>query len=208
MRTGRSGNVATVTEQQVRKPGRPRSERVRQAILSAALALAAEEGPAGLHMEAIAKRAKVSKETLYRWWHSKTEVVLDALAERGQQTIPLPDTGTLHQDLRDFLHATVDSADPATVRLLRGIAAAAATDEGAAIQIRDRFLATRRADLGEILSRGVTRGEISRDGAALAVDFVYGSMWYRLLFHIEPVDYRWADAVAAAIAGGSSVQGP
>jgi acetyl-CoA acetyltransferase len=41
------------------------------------LALAAEEEPAGLHMEAIAKRANVSKETLYRWWHSKTEVILD-----------------------------------------------------------------------------------------------------------------------------------
>jgi AcrR family transcriptional regulator len=35
-------------------------------------------------MEAIAKRANVSKETLYRWWHSKTEVILDILAERGQ----------------------------------------------------------------------------------------------------------------------------
>jgi len=76
-------------------------------------------------MEAIAKRANVSKETLYRWWHSKTEVILDTLAERGQQTIPLPDTGTLRGDLRGFLRATVDSADPATVRLLHSIAAAA-----------------------------------------------------------------------------------
>lgn len=108
-------------------------------------------------MEAIARRAKVSKETLYRWWHSKTEVVLDALAERGQQTIHLPDTGTLRGDLRDFLRATVDSADPATVRLLRGIAAAAAADKGAALLIRDRFLAARRADLGQILRRSVAR---------------------------------------------------
>jgi AcrR family transcriptional regulator len=168
-------------------------------VLAATLALTAEEGPAGLHMEAIARRAKVSKETLYRWWHSKTEVVLDALAERGQQTIPLPDTGTLRGDLRDFLRATVDSADPATVRLLRGIAAAAAADEGAALLIRDRFLAARRADLGQILRRSVARGEIGRDGAALAVDLIYGSLWYRLIFCVGPLDYQWADAVAAAI---------
>ena len=168
-------------------------------MLAAALELAAEEGPAGLHMEEIARRAKVSKETLYRWWRSKTEVVLDALAERGEQTIPLPDTGTLHGDLRTFLRATADSADPATVRLLRSVAAAAASDEAAACQVRDRFLATRRAALGQILARAVGRGEIHGDYAAVAVDLIYGSLWYHLIFRTGPLDYRWADAAAAAI---------
>jgi AcrR family transcriptional regulator len=169
-------------------------------VLAATLALAAEEEPAGLNMEAIARRAGVSKETLYRWWHSKTEVVLDALAEQGQRTIPLPDTGTLRGDLRTFLRATVDSANPATMRLLYSIAAAAAADEAVAHQIRDRFLATRRADLGQLLERAAGRGEISRGRAALAVDFVYGSMWYRLIFRVGPLDYQWAEEVADAIA--------
>lgn len=189
-----------MAQAQARRPGRPRSERARQAILAAALELAAEEGPAGLHMEAIARRAAVSKETLYRWWHSKTEVVLDALAERGQQTIPVPDTGTLHGDLRAFLRATVDSANPATVRLLYSLAAAAAADENLARQIRDRFLVTRRVDLGQILQQAVNRGEINRDYAALAIDFIYGSMWYRLIFRVGTLDYTWADEVATAIA--------
>ena len=150
-------------------------------------------------MDAIARRAGVSKETLYRWWHSKTEVVLDALAERGQRTIPLPDTGTLREDLRAFLRATVDSADPATRRLLHTIAAAAASDEATADQVRDRFLATRRADLGQILERAVGRGEITGDYSALALDLIYGSMWYRLIFRTGPLDYTWADDIAAAI---------
>lgn len=169
-------------------------------MLAAALSLAAEEGPAGLHMEAIAKRAGVSKETLYRWWRSKAEVILDALAEQGQQTIPVPDTGTLHGDLRAFLRATVDSAGPATVRLLRSIAVTAASDERAARQVRDRFIVTRRADLGQVLERAVARGEITGGYAALAVDLIYGSLWYRLIFRVGPLDYSWADAVADAIA--------
>jgi AcrR family transcriptional regulator len=193
------GKVISVNAEEPRRPGRPRSERARQAVLAAALALAAEEGPAGLNMEAIARRAGVSKETLYRWWHSKTEVVLDALAERGQRTIPLPDTGTLRTDLRAFLRATVDSADPATVRLLHALAAAAASDESVADQVRDRFLVTRRQDLGQILQRAVTRGEITADYAALAVDLIYGSLWYRLIFNIAPLDHTWADALSAAI---------
>jgi AcrR family transcriptional regulator len=192
--------METVAQPPARRPGRPRSERARQAILAATLALAAEEGPAGLHMEAIAKRAKVSKETLYRWWHSKTELLLDALAERGQRTIPLPDTGTLGDDLRAFLRATVDSADATTVRLLHHLAAAAASDEAVAHQVRDRFLATRRADLGRILHRAVARDEITSCYAALALDLIYGSMWYRLIFRVGPLDYTWADQVAVAIA--------
>ena len=169
-------------------------------MLAAVLALAAEEGPAGLHMEAIAKRAGVSKETLYRWWHSKAEVVLDALAEHGQQAIPLPDTRTLYGDLRAFLRATVDAADPATVRLLHIIAAEAAADEAMARQVRDRFLVTRRADLGQVLNRAAARGEIDGGYAAVAADLIYGSLWYRLIFDSGPLDYGWADAVATAIA--------
>jgi AcrR family transcriptional regulator len=194
------GNLISVTENQARRPGRPRSERARQAVLAAALAVVAEEGLAGLHMEAIARRAGVSKETLYRWWHSKTDVVLDALAERGEQTIPLPDTGTLREDLRAFLRATVDSADSVTRRLLRTIAAVAASDEATADQVRDRFLAARRAALGQILERAVSRHEITGDYSALALDLVYGSMWYRLIFRVGPLDYTWADAIADAIA--------
>jgi AcrR family transcriptional regulator len=193
--------MASVTGTVARRPGRPRSERARQAILAATLALAAEEGPAGLHMEAIAKRAGVSKETLYRWWRSRAEVVLDALAERGQQAIPLPATPTLRGDLRAFLRATVDAAaDPAIVRLLHTVAAEAAADEGMARKVRDRFLVTRRADLGQILQRAVARGEIGGDYAAIAADLIYGSLWYRLIFHVGPLDYGWADSVATAIA--------
>ena len=189
-----------MTHPPARRPGRPRSERARQAILAATLALAAEQGPAGLHMEAIAARAKVSKETLYRWWRSKTELLLDALAERGQQTIPLPDTGTLRGDLRAFLRSTVDSADATTVRLLYHLAAAAASDQAVAHQIRDRFLATRRAALGQVLHRAAARDEITSTDADLAIDLIYGSLWYRLIFRVGPLDYTWADQVATAIA--------
>jgi len=192
--------MGDVNEGGTRRPGRPRSERARQAVLAAALALAAEEGPAGLHMEAIARRAGVSKETLYRWWRSKSEIVLDALAEQGRQTIPLPDTGVLEEDLRAFLRATVDSANPTTVGLLHAIASAAAADDAVAVEVRDRFLSTRRTDLRQLVQRGADRGEIAANFARLAVDFIYGSLWYRLIFQVGPLDYNWADDVATAIA--------
>jgi AcrR family transcriptional regulator len=151
-------------------------------------------------MEAIAKRAGVSKETLYRWWRSKSEVVLEALAQRGDETIPIPDTGSLRRDLRTFLRASVDSADPTVERLLRALAAEAAGDQTMAELIRDNFLMRRRSALSTILGRAVARRELSRANAKIALDFVYGSLWYRLIFDIAPLDYAWADGVAKAIA--------
>jgi hypothetical protein len=115
---------------------------------------------------------------------------------RGPERRP---DGTLREDLRAFLRATADSADATTRRLLRTIAAAAAPDEATADQVRDRFLATRRAALGQILERAVGRGEITDSCSVLALDLIYRSMRYRLIFRVEPLYYRWADATAAAI---------
>lgn len=168
--------------------------------MTATLGLAAEEGPQGLQMGAIAKRAGVSKETLYRWWRSKTELVLEALAERGDETIGLPDTGFLSSDLRVFLRATAAALDDTTKRLLRSLAAEAAADPGFAQMVFDRFLARRRAALGELLGRAVNRGELTPSGAATTLDLVYGSLWYRLIFDVASLDAGWADAVAEAIA--------
>lgn len=194
------GKIGWVTQEVRRARGRPRSETARRAVLDAALALAAEQGPKGLRMDAIASRAGVSKETLYRWWRSRAEVLLEALAQRGDQTIPVPDTGSLADDLRTFLRATVRSADQPTQRLLRSLAAEAAADAGFAGLIRDTFLARRRADLGGLLGRAVARGELTAKQAAMATDLIYGSLWYRLIFAVGPLDNRWADGTADTIA--------
>jgi hypothetical protein len=46
--------------------------------------------------------AGVSKETLHRWWSSKAEVVIEAIAEYIERTIPLPNAGSLASDLGEF----------------------------------------------------------------------------------------------------------
>jgi hypothetical protein len=64
---------------------------------------------------------------------------------------------------------------------------------------RDRFLARRRVALATVLEHAVERGELSVERAAIAVDLVFGSLWYRLVFEVGPLDRAWADAVTAAI---------
>lgn len=188
------------------KVGRPRSERARRAVLAATLALAAERGPDGLTMEAIAGRAGVSKETLYRWWRSKAEVVLEALAQYGEESIPVPDRGSLAADLRTFLRATADSLDPPTQQLLRSLASAAAADERFAGTVREQFLARRRDALAAVLARAVERGELTDRQATTTLDLVFGALWYRLIFRVGALDRSWAKAVTDAVA--SRLGGP
>ncbi len=150
-------------------------------------------------MEAIAKRSQVSKDTLYRWWRSKSEVVLEALASYGDQVIPVADTGSLQIDLRRFMHATSRAIDQPTGQLLRVLAAGAANDATFAAMVRDQFLAHRRAALSTVFNGAVSRGELTRKRAAAMLDLVFGSLWYRLIFDIGPLDGEWADGVVDAV---------
>jgi hypothetical protein len=112
----------------------------------------------------------------------------------------VPDEGSLRADLQVFLHATVSSADETTRRLLLVLAAEAASDPERAVLIRDRFLAVRRAALRQLLNRAITRGELEPRQAAVALDLIYGSLWYRLIFAVGDLDHAWADDVATLVA--------
>ncbi|GGX52756.1 TetR/AcrR family transcriptional regulator [Streptomyces minutiscleroticus] len=97
-----------------------RSERSRRAIYDAALALVSEVGYPRTTIEGIAARAGVGKQTIYRWWPSKADVLLEAFLDLSDQASELvagpggerqddiPDTGDLAADLKLVLRATVD----------------------------------------------------------------------------------------------------
>src|SRR5260221_14491515 len=85
------------------RPGRKRSEESRRAILVAALALFSERGYGAVSIEGIAARAGVGKQTIYRWWPSKADVLLEAAAEKADLHVRLDDHGSYVADLRAFL---------------------------------------------------------------------------------------------------------
>jgi AcrR family transcriptional regulator len=54
-------------------------------------------------IEGIAARAQVAKQTIYRWWDSKTDILFEALAADAAEYFTTPDHGDLASDLRDHL---------------------------------------------------------------------------------------------------------
>src|SRR6202020_3605153 len=92
-----------------------RNEQARIAVLHAADDLLAERGFAGVTIEGIAARAGVAKQTIYRWWPSKVEVLLDTLIEDSQESLALPETGSAIEEARQYLRrlAALLTRDPA-----------------------------------------------------------------------------------------------
>ena len=182
-----------------RGPGRPRSERVRQAVLRAPAELVDAEGYGRLTMDAIARRAGVSRQTLYRWWSTPAEIILEALNEAAARAAPLPDTGALDTDLRLFVRRTV-SAVSQNSRLLAALMAEAQLNADFGTSFRNQFLARRRGFLRELLGRGRDRGEIS-NGADLdfLTEFVFAMIWYRVLTEHAPLNRRFADQLSGTV---------
>ncbi|MEA2420919.1 MAG: hypothetical protein QOF55_18 [Thermoleophilaceae bacterium] len=177
-----------------RNPGRPRSEQARRAVLDAAVGLIEESGYGRLTLDGIARRAGVSRQTVYRWWPGKAEIVLEALNDAASAIAPAPDSGSLETDLRTLLRRTIKGATGRNARMLAALMAEAQLDEDFAESFRSGFLARRRRVLRDTLERGRARGEIG-DSADLdfLVDLAFGTLWYRILSHHARLDRRFAD---------------
>ena len=177
------------TEQNTSRLGRPRSEEVHKAILEAALAILKESGYKAVTMEAIAARAKVGKQTIYRWWSSKAAVVLEACTVLAASESPVPQRGSLRENLREFLGHSYTSLNEWSGPVLRGLMAEAQLDPIFAKQFWDIFIVARRDSLRQILKRGVTHSELpATTDVDFLLDVLFGVLWYRLLLQNAPLD--------------------
>jgi AcrR family transcriptional regulator len=186
-----------------------RSDRARVAVLHAADDLLVERGYAGVTIEGIAARAGVAKQTIYRWWSSKFEILMDTFLEDAAGALKIPDTGTVDADLRQHLRqvAVFLSTDPAG-RVMLALIGQAQLDADVARIFRKRFLDERRALDRTILERGVARGELrSDDDLDLVLDLVYGPLYHRVLLTGLPVDARFIDGLVSDVMAAISAPG-
>jgi AcrR family transcriptional regulator len=174
-----------------------RSDRARIAVLHAADDLLVERGYAAVTIEGIAARAGVAKQTIYRWWPSKFDVLMDTFLEDAEGALQLPDTGSTAGDLRQHLRQLARFlTESAAGKVMLALIGQAQHDEAMAAVFRRRFLDERRALDRSILERGVARGDIRPDADLdLAIDMVYGPVYHRVLLTGLPVDPAFTDGL-------------
>jgi AcrR family transcriptional regulator len=177
-----------------------RSERSHRAILTAATDLVHEVGYRRLTIEAIAARAGVGKQTIYRWWPSKGAVVLDgflAAVNEDPDDLSLPDTGDIAADLRGVVRAIVDElADPKLSGTTRALMTEMQEDPEFADMVRDRLLGPQLRAIADRLRAAQQAGQLHADlDLPVAVELLVGPLYHRWLLRTAPLTEAYADTV-------------
>ncbi|WP_182904566.1 TetR/AcrR family transcriptional regulator [Microbispora sp. H13382] len=169
-----------------RPAGRPRSEKADRSIIEATLELLGEGiGVSELSIESIAGRAGVGKTTIYRRWSNKEDLVVDALATL-KPPIPLPQGGTVRDDLVTYLRVIQEESRHHRTRCIMNIAM---SDSERHPRLAERFreltMEPRRAVVAAVLRRGMETGELRADlDVDMALALLSGAMiWYTKWSH-------------------------
>lgn len=173
-----------------------RSEQSRRAILDAAIVMIGEVGYDRSSIEAIARRAGVSKQTIYRWWPSKGAVILEAATESLSTVVALPDTGDIVADVRTQLTAILElitntDFGPA----YRCLIAAGQSDPDLLRALFEQIIAPNIEDFRARVDVAQQRGEMSAAADWQTMrDLLYGVIEYRLI-HAMPLEPAYMDGV-------------
>lgn len=185
--------------------GRHRSLEAEASILKAALYLLERRPLRKVSVDAIARRAGVSKATIYKWWPNKSLVALDAFLANMTERVPLPDTGSAERDFTEQLQSVIAFYVSPIGRLFGQFIAEGQSDPGFLAQFRERFLYARREAVRVMWRQGVERGEIRGDvDSEIVLDLIYGPMVFRLLAGHGSVNEQQASIMVATLFQGLS----
>ena len=171
---------------------RPRSAHAHCQVLDAALRLFAERGIEATSMDAIAEASGVSKATIYKHWPDKDALCLEALVHLlgPDQPRPACDSGDVRADLVAVLSYQPPRQRPdLRMRLMPHLWAYAARNTSFGEAWRARVFEPQRAQLAQLLERGVARGQLPRGlDRGLALALLLGPLMYcRMLERMQGV---------------------
>ncbi|QDE95984.1 TetR/AcrR family transcriptional regulator [Myxococcus xanthus] len=184
-----------------------RNAATRRAILDAALDLIVASGFEMLTVEAIARRAGVGKQTIYRWWPSKGAVLLEAFLEhRVEERTETPLLGLLNRgdfaaDVRRVLRGTVRAfANTSWEAPYRALTIAIQEDPQLGAEARKRLIRPSLDDVRAWLATAQEHGDVRADiDLDVAVELLVGPVFHRWLLRTGPLSDEYADAVTDAV---------
>jgi AcrR family transcriptional regulator len=179
-----------------RPAGRPRSEQARCDILEAAYNLLRAKGFQTVGSHAIAATAGVSSATLYRWWDSKEEILLDACFEHMKPVLAVSGTGSPLARLRRYVVYVAKflaSGDGVVMaRLVTGIH----DDKKLQGMFLERYVMPRRQMQRRFIGEAIASGELKRGtDMELLIDALNGPLFFRWLQGHAPLEKGFAERI-------------
>src|ERR1700676_4885313 len=194
------------------RKGRPPSEMAasHDAIIDAVYALLQEKSVRDLTMEEVARRARVGKPTLYKWWPTKATLVLAMLCERMAPNLEKPTALTAEESLRFRVRRLIDAFNGPFGKIVAGLIAEGQSEPAVLREFFDRWVGPRRNATIADLQRGKDAGELSSGTESeLLNDAIFGAIFYRMLLSSGPLTRRFGeDLVEQVIRGHRSGKRP
>jgi len=187
------------------RKGRPPSETAAShvAIMDAVYALLQEKSVRDLTMEEVAKRARVGKPTLYKWWPTKATLVLAMLCERMAPNLEKPTVLTAEQSLRFRVRRLIGAFNGRFGKIVAGLIAEGQSDPAIRQAFFDRWVNPRRTATIADLQRGKNTGELRSDSEPdLLNDAIFGAIYYRFLLRSAPLTRRFGDELVEQVIRG------
>ena len=185
--------------------GRPRDPRTRAAILAAARTLLERGGLTAVTIEAIAQKAGVSRPTIYRYWPNAPAVAMAAFLDVTGAPEAARSTRSPYAALRAQLHAVADAFAAPTGRSVAAMVAAAQSETELAKAFRNEFIARNRDATRLLLERCIEDGLIAPPAdMELALDLVFGPLFYRLLMGHAPITRGFVDRLLDTVIPASA----
>jgi AcrR family transcriptional regulator len=190
-----------------RKPGRPRSDEARCAILDSAFELLNQQGFHELSMEGIAARAGVSKATVYRWWPNKAVLVFDAFLRAVEPELHFAHTEPTLQSIREQMVRLSRMLSGPMGKAIASVIGAGQSEPEMLDSFRRHWMAVRRAEARTLLQEAMNAGEINWSISPDSIlDTLYGALYFRLLIGHAEMTTEFIDDLFKLITPGLSQQ--
>jgi AcrR family transcriptional regulator len=186
---------STATKE-LRRPGRPRSDEAKHAILESTLRLVDKYGFHELSVEGIAADAGVSKATVYRWWPTKAELVFEAFLSAVEPQLMFRHDLPIREALRAQMLRLSRLFSGKVGSVLATVIGAGQSEPEMLAAFRRRWIEPRRDEARGLLEDAIQRGEINSTFTPDTIlDVLYGAIYFRLLIGRDKLSDEYVDQV-------------
>lgn len=176
---------------------------VRNEILVVTYRLLEEMGYAAVTTDDIAAKGKVSKATIYRYWRSKQQLVVDAVRMHFGR-VEAPELGSFHAEIHWILeHRVRDYRQPGTLRLVGSLVGAATTDPQLQA-VFDEWVEQLTRAIHRVVQRGIARGDVDPDVDIIALEALVAGIVARTVVAQHSFSGPTVDSVSALIAAAAA----
>ena len=187
------------------RKGRPPSEMAAShtIIMDAVYGLLQEKSVRDLTMEEVARRAKVGKPTLYKWWPTKATLVLAMLCERMAPRLDMPTDLTAEGSLRFRVRRLIDAFNGPFGKIVAGLIAEGQSEPAVLQEFFDRWVSPRRNATIADLQRGKDAGKLRLETEPEVLnDAIFGAIYYRMLLRSAPLTRRFGEELIEQVLRG------